>query len=119
MQTIRIPGEAPGRCLATVHGGLVYAVSYDPHLANGIQDQTSNALTFLDETLAKAGSSKEALLQATVYLADMAHKPAMDEVWCAWIGPEENWPQRACIGVDLGQNGDLIEIVVIAAQTGK
>jgi hypothetical protein len=37
----------------------------------------------------------------------------MDPVWCTWIGPEENWPQRACVGADLDDRY-LIEIVVIA-----
>ena len=38
----------------------------------------------------------------------------MDEVWNAWIGPD-NWPQRACVGVQLAP-GDLVEIVVVAAR---
>ena len=43
-------------------------------------------------------------------------KPEMDEIWCEWIGPPENWPQRACVGADLGDDVSLIEAVVIAAQ---
>jgi len=54
------------------------------------------------------------LLQATVYLRDMSMKADMDAVWCAWIGGEENWPQRACVGADLAGD-DLVEIVVTAA----
>lgn len=117
MPISRIHGPAIGRSLVSVHAGLVYAVSYDPRSADGITAQTKNALEFLDENLAKAGSSKSVFLQATVYLSDMSMKAQMDEVWCEWIGPKDNWPQRACVGADLGDNITLIEIVVIAAQS--
>ena len=109
----RIPGGAQGRCAAVVSDGLVYAVATDPHCADGIAAQTRNTLEKLDEVLAEAGSGKTALVQATVYLNDISEKPAMDEVWGEWIGPEDNWPQRACIGVDL-EAGWLIEVVVTA-----
>ena len=37
----------------------------------------------------------------------------MDSVWIPWIGPEENWPQRACVGAGLDADY-LIEVVVVA-----
>ena len=116
MTITRVFGPAEGRSLVSTYAGLVYAVSYDPDAATGIKAQTKNALDFLDRNLAEAGSSKEALLQVTVYLSDMSMKAEMDEVWCGWIGPNKNWPQRACVGADLGDDTTLIEIVVIAAQ---
>ncbi|MDH3919559.1 MAG: Rid family hydrolase, partial [Rhodospirillales bacterium] len=64
--------------------------------------------------LLEAGSDKSRLLQATVYLRDMSMKADMDAVWCAWVGDEENWPERACVGADLAGE-DLVEIVVTAA----
>ncbi|MEM8813077.1 MAG: RidA family protein [Pseudomonadota bacterium] len=109
----RIPGGAQGRCAAVAFGGFVYAVATDTTSADGIAEQTRRALSELDQTLEKAGSDKTGLIQATVYLSDIKDKAEMDEVWCAWIGPEENWPQRACVGVDLAGD-DLIEIVVTA-----
>ncbi len=71
-------------------------------------------MEILERTLQEAGSDKSRILQATVYLRDMAMKAEMDQVWCAWIGGKENWPQRACVGADLAGD-DLIEVVVIAA----
>jgi len=109
----RFPGDRKGRCGAVVHNGLVYAVATDTSSSQGIAEQTRQALATLDEVLAEAGSGKTGLLQSTVYLRDMSDKPAMDEIWCDWIGPKENWPQRACVGVDLAGK-DLIEIVVTA-----
>ncbi|WP_223274696.1 RidA family protein [Tateyamaria sp. syn59] len=106
-----------GRSLTVAHGGLVYAVAYDPDAAQSMAAQTTNALAFLDDRLAETGSDKSRLLQVTIYLQDMSMKQDMDVVWTEWIGPPENWPQRACMGADIGDNGTtLIEIVAIAAQ---
>lgn len=110
----RIPGEAQGRCVAVASGGLAYVVANDPACAAGFEAQTAGALQELDRLLGEVGSDKTCLLQATVYLSDIAFKPRMDVVWNEWIGPAENWPQRACVGVELDP-GYLIEIVVTAA----
>ncbi len=109
----RLPVPGKGRCTAVVSDGLVYAVATDPECADGITAQTRNTLHELDRLLTEAGSGKAGLLQATVYLSDIASKPEMDSVWIPWIGPEENWPQRACVGAGLDE-GYLIEIVVVA-----
>ena len=109
----RFPEGCEGRCGAVVSGGLVYAVATDPACAEGIAEQTRNTLQELDRMLIKAESGKRGLVQATVYLSDISNKPEMDLVWCEWIGTEENWPQRACVGVEL-EDGYLIEIVVVA-----
>ncbi|MDJ0686109.1 MAG: RidA family protein [Alphaproteobacteria bacterium] len=109
----KIYRDSRGRCSAVVSDGLVYAVATDPHCADGVADQTRNSLRELDRLLAEAGGDKAGLLQATVYLSDISNKPEMDAVWCDWIGPKENWPQRACVGAGL-ENGYLIEVVVTA-----
>ena len=111
----RFPGEVEGRCNAVVSGGLVYAVATDPVCADGIAAQTLNTLQDLERLLVEAGSGKRGLMQATVYLSDISNKPEMDVVWREWIGDRENWPQRACVGVDLDA-GYLIEVVVIAVE---
>ena len=97
----RLPSRYPGRSPAVVHNGMVYAVATDTTQSNTIQDQTRQTLATIEDLLLKAGSNKSGLIQATVYLRDMANKPAMDAVWCDWIGRPENWPQRACVGVEL------------------
>lgn len=107
----RIPYEGLGRCEAVVSDGLVYAVATDPHCAHGIIEQTKNTLNELTRILENAGSGKSGLLQATVYLRDVRQKTQMDTVWSDWVGSVENWPQRACVGVELDE-GYLIEVVV-------
>jgi enamine deaminase RidA (YjgF/YER057c/UK114 family) len=109
----RWQGSAKGRNRAVRHGGLVYTVATAP--GADIRDQTGAALAAIDANLADAGSDKTRLLSVQIFLADMAQKAAMDEVWNDWIGPDWNtWPQRACVGAPLA--GDtLVEIVVTAA----
>ncbi|MEM8572927.1 MAG: Rid family hydrolase [Pseudomonadota bacterium] len=92
---------------------MAYAVATDPTLSAGIEAQARNTFEELDRILRNAGSARSGLLQATVYLSNVQHKQALDPIWLDWIGPEENWPQRACVGVDL-DDGCLIEIVVTA-----
>ncbi len=111
--TERFHGRYEGRCNAVAHNGLVYAVATDPQSASTIEAQTRNTLDALERYLVEAGSGKTGLLQATIYLTDMRNKPAMNTIWCAWIGAKENWPQRACVGADL-EPTDLIEVVVTA-----
>lgn len=114
MDIARFPGGATGRSRAVAFGPFVWAVAVSPEKALDVATQTRAALAVLDHALAAAGSGRERLLSATIYLADMATKAAMDSEWCAWI-PEGGWPQRACIGVALAP-GDLVEIVVLAAR---
>ncbi len=109
----RFPEGRQGRCSSVVHDGYVYAVAVDPQETDNITDQTKNALAELENALIRSGSGKRGLLQATVYITDMANKAAMDAVWIDWIAEPENWPQRACVGVDLAP-GHMIEIVVTA-----
>lgn len=114
MSITRLAGTARGRSRASICGGLVYAVATDAHSAPSVAEQTRNTLAALAATLEEAGSGKDRIVQATVYLRDMATKAEMDAVWCDWIGPPENWPQRACIGTDLAED-DRVEIVLVAA----
>ena len=116
MNINRVKSRARGRCDATSFNGFAYVVAYDSTGADGITNQTVNCLRFLDEKLAQVESGKNALLQVTIFLSDMSMKAEMDKIWCDWIGPSDNWPQRACVGVDLGDDVTLIEISAIAAQ---
>lgn len=114
MSIDRIPGASPGRSRASIHNGLVYVVATDPDSSPTVAEQTARVLADLEAALQEAGSSKDRIVQATVYLRDMTTKAEMDAVWCEWIGPPSNWPQRACIGTDLAED-DKVEIVLVAA----
>lgn len=112
----RVPGTARGRCRFVVSNGLVWAVATAEGQGDTIADQTEATLKNLEKNLAEAGSGKDLILDATVYLTDMANKSAMDAVWCDWI-PDGAWPCRACVGTDLAP-GDLVEVKVTAQVRG-
>ena len=114
MTITRIPGLYEGRSRAVRHGGLVYAVATDTSDAATLAEQTRNTLAALEKNLNDAGSGKAGLLQVTVYLTDLSRKSEMDAVWCDWVGPRANWPQRACVGTQLAGK-TLVEIVATAA----
>lgn len=113
MSIRRFPYPGLGRCEAVVSEGLVYAVATDKETSTTFDVQVRNCLAELERILINAGSGKQGLLQATVYLSDVRQKPKLDKIWIDWVGEEENWPQRACVGVDLDERC-LIEIVVTA-----
>jgi enamine deaminase RidA (YjgF/YER057c/UK114 family) len=108
----RFYGSAKGRCHVNRHAGLIYAVATAP--GANFAEQMRNTLEALENNMKTGGSDKTRIIQATVYLNDMNDKAEMDEIWCDWIGPKENWPQRACVGSDLA--GDVkVEIVTVCA----
>ncbi len=111
----RWKGEAKGRSRMSAWRDLVFTVATAPGEAPSVTEQTRLSLAAIDANLAEAGSSRHRLLSATVYLTDIANKAEMDAVWCEWVGPPENWPQRACVQAALAP-GDLVEITVIAAR---
>jgi enamine deaminase RidA (YjgF/YER057c/UK114 family) len=76
--------------------------------------QTEQVLHKIDALLAEVGTDKSRLLAATIWIADMQQKAAMDEAWIAWIDPR-NPPARATVRADLGTPGTLVEIMVTAA----
>jgi enamine deaminase RidA (YjgF/YER057c/UK114 family) len=109
----RLPGPGRPRSRIVIHDGLVFTVATAMVKSESLYDQTKQALSVLDESLAQAGSNKSGILQATVYIADMAQKAEMNRAWEEWVD-FDNPPQRACIGAAL-EGADLVEIVVIAA----
>jgi enamine deaminase RidA (YjgF/YER057c/UK114 family) len=110
----RTPGAARGRCRSVAQGALVWSVATAQGRGDTVAAQTRATLENLERNLAEAGSGKQRILEAVVYLADMASKAEMDAVWCDWI-PDDGWPCRACVGAALAP-GDLVEIKVTAAR---
>ena len=112
MEITRLAGTASGRNRAVAWRDLVFTVATAG--GHGLAQQSEQALAQIERNLTELGSDKTKILQATVYLAEISAKPEMDAVWNAWIGPG-NWPERACIGVELAGD-DLVEIVITAAR---
>ena len=69
---VRLPGSYPTRCRAVIHNGVATFFAVAPSLGPSTYDQTKAALAVVDKTLAEVGSSKDRILTATVFIADMA-----------------------------------------------
>lgn len=80
----------------------------------GIVEQTETMLEKVDALLLQAGSDREHMLSATIYVRDMKDFAAMNEVWDAWV-PEGHAPARACVEARMARPELLVEISVVAA----
>jgi enamine deaminase RidA (YjgF/YER057c/UK114 family) len=98
-----------------VHGNIVYlsgVVADDKSLP--MKGQTEQVLRKIDAVLAKAGTNKSRILNATVYMADASLKDEMNEAWMAWVD-RVNLPTRTAVGAALTP-GTMVEITVCAAK---
>lgn len=95
------------------HNGVAYLCGQVGAGAK-VEDQTRDCLSRIDALLARAGTSNENILQAIVWLADMADFDAMNSVWDAWV-PAGHAPARACGEAKLARPDLKVEIIVTAA----
>ncbi len=79
-----------------------------------IADQTKTCLARIDALLEKAGSSRDRILQAIVWLSDMDDFKEMNAAWDSWV-PEGHAPARACGEAKLARDDLRVEIIVTAA----
>ncbi|MBN2740989.1 MAG: RidA family protein [Rhodobacteraceae bacterium] len=95
------------------HNGVAYLCG---QIGAGVDvtEQTKDCLARIDALLARAGSSRDKLLQAIVWLSDMADFDAMNAVWDDWV-PEGEAPARACGEARLARSELKVEIIVTAA----
>jgi len=98
------------------HNGVIYLCGQVcKDATQGITEQTSSMLEKVDELLIQAGSDKEHILSATIYVKDMNDFPQMNEVWDAWV-PAGYAPARACVEAAMARDVLLVEISIIAAE---
>lgn len=114
MTDIKRMHKGPRMSQIVAHGGLVWLAGQVGAPGESVTNQTKAILARIDELLAEAGSSKSRLLQATIWLDDMASFAEMNAVWDAWIDPE-NPPARACGESRLATPDYKVEIIVVAA----
>lgn len=95
--------------------GVVYLAGQVGGDEATVAEQAKTMLAKVDALLAEAGSDREHLLSATVYLRDMSDFAAFNEVWDAWA-PQGNAPARACVQAHMARESVLCEVSVIAAQ---
>lgn len=101
---------------SVAHNGVVYlAGQVGSDFSVDVAEQTQATLDKIDAALADAGSSREHLLSAVIYLRDIDNDfAAMNEVWDAWV-PDGHAPARACVEAHMARSAILVEISITAA----
>jgi enamine deaminase RidA (YjgF/YER057c/UK114 family) len=106
----------PRLSAAVTFGDLVFLSGQVPGEATDASGQTREVLARIDALLAEAGSDKDHLLSATIYLKNITEDfAAMNEVWSAWLSPGHA-PSRTTVQAQLARPQVLVEITVIAAR---
>ena len=107
---------------AIVGGGMVYTagqIALDPRTGALVgattAEQTEQVLQNLAAVLGAAGSSFAQVVKTTVYLADMADFPAMNEVYARHFGGHK--PARSTVAAAGLPRGARVEIDAVAVTT--
>lgn len=96
------------------HNGTIYLCG-QVGAGETVAEQTADCLSRVDALLTEAGSDRENMLQATIWLADMSDFSEMNAVWDAWA-PKGHAPARACGEAKLARDVLKVEIIVTAAE---
>ena len=99
---------------AVIHGNTVYLAGSVGAPGESVTNQTKEICSKIEKLLEEAGSSKSHMLQATIWISDMADFAEMNAVWDAWIDPA-NPPTRACGESKLATPDYKVEIIIVAA----
>ncbi len=100
---------------AVIVNGLIFCSGMVPETQTpDIRVQTADVLAQIDALLARCGSDKTRLVDATIYLPDLADYAGMNEVWDAWLAPGCA-PARATVEAKLARPEWKVEIKVVAA----
>lgn len=95
------------------HNGVAYLCGQVGD-GDSVTAQTQDCLARVDAALEQAGSSRDRMLQAIVWLADMNDFAEMNAVWDAWV-PAGHAPARACGEAKLAHPDLKVEVIVTAA----
>ncbi len=105
--------------VATQTGDLVFTsgqLGLDPQTGNlvpgGIEAETRQALTNLQQVLADSESGLDAVVKTTVFLKDMADFSKMNAVYAEFF--TKNFPARSAVQVAALPKSGLVEIEAVA-----
>jgi enamine deaminase RidA (YjgF/YER057c/UK114 family) len=99
---------------AVIHNGTIYLAGQVGDPGQSVAEQTKTILGRIEALLEQAGSDKTRILQATIWLADMADFAEMNAVWDAWVAPGHA-PTRAAGESKLATPDYKVEIIIVAA----
>lgn len=99
------------------HNGIIYFAGIVPDRTDlDVQGQTKRVIEMAEEKFAVAGTNKEMLLRAEIYLKDIDRDFAdFNEIWDAWVS-KENPPARACVQASMSSTATLVEIIFTAVK---
>jgi enamine deaminase RidA (YjgF/YER057c/UK114 family) len=102
------------RSRAVVYNGMVFVGGQTADdRTQDIRGQTQQTLAKIEKFLADAGTDKNRLLTAQIWIKDIKNDFAgMNEIWDAWTDAA---PTRATAQCDMGAPDVLVEIIVTAA----
>ena len=123
MKTVSTHAAPPARghySQAVVHAGLVYVAGQLPLVPDepqrrleSFEAQARQVIANVLAIVEAAGSSRERILRATVYIADVSHWPAFDAIYAELLGAHR--PARTVVPVAHLHYGYLVEMDAIAA----
>ncbi|POU03573.1 MULTISPECIES: RidA family protein [Enterobacteriaceae] len=99
---------------AVIHNQTLYYTGVPENLEADAEAQTANTLAQIDAVLAKQGSDKTRILDATIFLADASDFAAMNRAWDAWV-VAGHAPVRCTVQATLMNPQYRVEIKIIAA----
>lgn len=100
---------------AVVFNGMAFLAGQVPEdTSRDAEGQTAEVLSLIDNVLAQLGTDKTRILDATIFLADLADYDAMNRAWDAWV-PAGHSPARATIEAKLANPAWKVEIKIVAA----
>ena len=100
------------------HGETVYLCGQVGTRGESVTRQTEETLEKIEALLAEVGSTKDDILQAIIWLDDMADFQEMNAVWDAWVN-DGHEPARACGSAHLASPELKVEIIVTAARRSQ
>lgn len=119
--TDRAPKAIGPYTVANTYGDLIFTagqLGLDPatmeFVPGGVEAQTRQSLTNIQNVLAAAGSDMAHVLKTTVFLVDMADFARMNAVYGEFF--TENPPARSTVAVAGLPRGGLVEIEVVACR---
>jgi len=99
---------------AVIHNQTLYYTGVPANLDADAFAQTADTLAQIDAVLAKQGSDKTRILDATIFLVDKADFAAMNQAWDAWV-VAGHAPVRCTVQAALMNPKYKVEIKIIAA----
>jgi len=104
----------PRMSQAVIANGFVFlAGQVAPDPTGNVLSQTRQVLGEIDRLLDAAGSAKERIVSATIYLADIGSFAEMNRAWEAWV-PADATPARATVEAKMVAPEYRVEIQVTA-----